>query len=173
MLRFLSALFVLCGVAAVAEAASAATPKPYRSSQGYTLTPRAGWTVSTQGQPAIDLFFLAPVEKEFQANLNVVITKAASSDTLEDIRKQSEAAYESWFDEYQPLDHATVRIAGTDALQLTCSYRKPNDKARTWLRQYVILRRGKAYVFSCTALADSSARYAPLFSGIMGTLHWR
>jgi hypothetical protein len=172
--RAVARLSVVVAAASAACALSACTRHAgFRSEQGYSLMPPPGWEVSTKSQPTLDVVARAPRENNFNANLNVTVTGAESGATPDAALQQIQQVYPRIFQDYRMASHAVVPVDGTRALDVTGSYTLPGTGQRIWLRQVIAAHGGKNYAFSCTALDDSHARYAPLFSSSLASIRWR
>jgi len=125
-----------------AGSVSAAT---YRSANGYTISPPAGWTTS-KGMMGSEVVFMNPTRE----NINVVVQAVPRGTTIEKARTD------------------TITLLR----RMMTGYKLGSPPQKLRALQAFALRGGKLYVFTCTAHQATYARFAGTFQNVLRSVRW-
>jgi len=152
--------------------AKLSAPKAVQSAKGYSITPPAGWTMHQNGIMGADMFVAAPPAKGYAANINVVIVPAAPGETLEKDAVKIPQMMPRVLSGYKKLSHSYGTLGGLRALTITANHKMGTPPRLLWMKQVLVLRKGQAYVFTCTALHENHADYRGAFETALKSVRW-
>ncbi len=147
-----------------AGSVSAAT---YRSANGYTISPPAGWTTS-KGMMGSEVVFMNPTRE----NINVVVQAVPRGTTIEKARTDTITLLRRMMTGYKVLGQGTTTLGGARALTLSSAYQLGSPPQKLRALQAFALRGGKLYVFTCTAHQATYARFAGTFQNVLRSVRW-
>lgn len=147
-----------------AGGASAAT---YRSANGYTITPPAGWTTN-KGMMGSEVVFMGPTRE----NINVVSQAVPRGTTLEKARADSIVLLRRMMAGYKVLGQGATTLGGSRALTLTSGYQLGSPPMKLRAFQAFALRGNRLYVFTCTSREATYSRYTATFQKTMRSVRW-
>lgn len=154
-------------VVVTASAIGGTSAAPYKSANGYTITPPKGWTTSN-ATAGTEVVFMSPTRE----NLNVVSQQVPKGTTMEQARAQSIVLLRRVMTKYKVLGQGTSTLGGQRALTLTSGYvlNQPSQKLRAY--QEFTIRSGRLFVFTCTAREAVYPKFAAKFRGMLSSVRW-
>lgn len=158
------AMSALLLTASVAPQVSAA---PYKSPNGYTVTPPAGWTTS-HGTPGTEVVFMSRTRE----NINVVTQAVPKGTSLEAARTQTIALLKRMMTNYKVLGQGNSTLGGQRAAVLVSGYTLSQPPIKLRAYQSFTIRNGKLYVFTCTARESSYAKFNGAFMRTLSSVRW-
>lgn len=158
---------MLCGATMLFSAAHSAQAATYKSANGYSFTPPAGWTQRKAFMGSEVLYIHSS-----GSNLNVVSRAMPAGVTLAQIRAASFAQLRKAMTGYQLVSQGNTRLGGGAAGFIDSTYLMgtPAQKMRAY--QVYALRGGKLYVFTCTARNALYPKYKATFQKTLNSLRW-
>ncbi len=167
--KWLLAIWVMVGFVLTPAIASAQT---FHSPNGYSITAPPHWSLNKNGSAGSDIVVITKPERKFANNLNVRISPLPAGVTLEQVPPQLKSAYQKQFPGYKLISEKFTTIGGQRAYDLVFVHTQGGQFGQLWARQDIVIRSGKLYIFTCTALASNAARYAGSFNAILKSVHW-
>jgi len=150
---------------------TAAVAKTHTSKKGYSVAIPKGWTVDTSKMMGTDVIFLAKPLNSFRANLNV-ITTPSNGQTLAQVKAQINSTYPGVFNTYKKLAQGNTKIGGFTALYLTATHKTGSPNKLLRMHQVFVLRKGSAYIFTCTASNADYAKSDAAFEMALASVKW-
>ena len=141
---------------------------PYKSPNGYTITPPKGWT-TVKDLAGTEVMFIAPT----RANINMVVQHNVPDDIpLDLVREESINLERQMFTKFKVLSQGTWELGGQRAVTLTSNYflNQPAEKMR--LLQVFTVYKNRLFVITCTARDKDFPKYLSTFKQTMQTLKW-
>lgn len=166
MNRVLAMFFVM------ALATTAALSVQTKGPSGYTIDAPKGWKVTANPGGIPELLVVGPRAAGFAPNLNVVVSAAPAGVTLAQIRSASPQMLKAMFTGWRALASGETTLAGVKATYLEHTAQMGNPKRTLWLRQVMVVRRGKVITFTCTAPPSGRAALAKTFTAMMKSIRW-
>ncbi len=77
------------------------------------------------------------------------------------------------FADYNLLAQGYSKLGGVRALSTTSSYNLRTPPRRVRMKQVVVLRRGRAYTFTCASLDATYAKYNAAFNKTLASVRFR
>lgn len=154
-------------VVITASAIGSASAAPYKSANGYTITPPKGWTTNN-ATAGTEVVFMSPTRE----NLNVVSQQVPKGTTMEQARAQSIVLLRRMMTNYKVLGQGSATLGGQRALSLTSGYTlsQPPQKLRAY--QEFTIRKGRLFVFTCTAREATYPKFAAAFRATLASVRW-
>lgn len=162
-------LFLLIALACLVTLPSAQAA-PFVSPNGYSVTPAPQWQVNHSGVMGMDVFIYTRPTDGFAPNLNAVIGPTKPGETLEQAQGQIAAMYPRMFTQFHMIKTGYETVGDARALFIIATHLQGMNHLS--LRQDFVLRNGKVYTFTCTALTTQQARYAPAFTQMLHSVRW-
>jgi len=159
-------LTVVLGFVFGSVASTVLAQQTYRNEEyGFSIEPPSGWIVDESGltEPVVVLFI--PGE-EISANINIIV-EIAPGVTLDEYVSISKQNFPSLLTNYQIVSEKSRVIGGQDAYEIviTHTYGGVDLKAKA----VCLLKDGKAYTITFTALLDNYDEYLPTFEASVDT----
>lgn len=154
------------------DASKPESPKPFQSTKGYSITPQAGWKVNPDSVMGCEVIFLAAPEKSFSANLNVGVFKMTADETLDNDMAKINAAMPALMTGYKKLSQKLTKLDGLEGLETITNYSNGTPSVKMWMKQTLVLRKGQAFTFTCTALDENHKKYEKSFDTMMNSVRW-
>lgn len=139
----------------------------YKSANGYTITPPAGWTTS-KAVAGTEVMFLSPTRE----NINVVSQAVPKGTTMEQARTQSIALLKRMMKNYKAIAQSSSKLGGQRALTLTSAYTLSDPPQQLRAYQVFTIRNNKLFVFTCTAKLETYAKYYSTFKASLNSVRF-
>ncbi|HDZ22739.1 hypothetical protein LCGC14_0451620 [marine sediment metagenome] len=161
---------VFIAALSTAEDADKAAEGQYRDeTNGFTITPPTGWTTKQAGVGQV--FFHSPLESKtdgFSENINIIVGQADKLPDLESFKKAMTAGMEAVFENFTFIEAAVTNVNGMKAIRTVFTFTMKKFTIKSV--QYMIIKDGKSFTITGTALADTYETYLTAFEATVGTL---
>ncbi len=158
---------LMSALALTASVAPRVSAAPYRSANGYTITPPAGWTTS-HGTPGTEVVFMSKTRE----NINVVTVAVPKSVTLEQARAAGVAQMRRVMTNYKVLGQGYTTLGGQRAAVLVSGYMLSQPPIKVRAYQAFAIHNGKLVAFTCTAREATFGKYNSAFMGALSSVRW-
>lgn len=146
---------------------------PFASSNGYQITPPAGWQVDTSGIGVnADVAFIGPTGDNSPPSINVVVLTAAPNATLETAQSEINDSLPRIMTGYKQVSQGYTTIGGVQAFDNTFTYISGTPPEVSRLHQVIVLKNNRVYTFTCGALDSYYPDYDGAFNAALESVRW-
>jgi hypothetical protein len=149
-----------------------AVAKTYSSKNGYSIVAPAGWTVDTSKKANSDVIFMGKQANGFRPNLSVTVT-ASGGQNLSQVRSYINTAYPRVFKNYQKLGQGNTKLGGVPAVFVSATHKTGSPNTLVRMYQVIALRKGAAYIVTCTARNADYAKSDAAFKKALASMKWK
>jgi hypothetical protein len=153
--------------AAVCLVASSALAAPFKSVQGYQITPPQGFS-KTASIMGTDVVFAKPSGE----NLNVVVRVVPRNVPLAQGLSEMKRGMSMVLSGYRSTEQGKTQLGGQPAVFLGGNFRMGTPPKAMRNRQVVALRNGRAYIFTFTSPVATYARHKPTVDKSLASVRW-
>jgi hypothetical protein len=134
---------------------------------GIRFQPPEGWKVKVEEMES-EVFFMGPVKSGFYVNINIMVEDAPPC-SLEEFVTMCKRIYPSQFSSsnYSLLSDRSRIIGGMEAHELVQELSELGFKIKS--QQIIIMKNGKLYFITFTALQSHYESYKPIFERAIQT----
>ena len=126
----------------------------------------------SDGTMGTDVILLAPVAKQFAANINVVVKASPSSGSLKQGMPQIIKGVGSMMNDFKELSRGETKVAGSPGIEFSATHKMGTPARVLKMSQTYVMRNGQIYVFTSTALSENYASYDADFKAALKSLRW-
>lgn len=164
-----SLLAPVCGIAVLATSLStgSAQAATYKSANGYSFTPPAGWQ-KLPNFSGTEIMYRSSTGE----NINVLSRAVPAGITLAQIRAATIPQLRAKMTGYQLVGQGNTRLGGVPAAYIYSSYLMGTPPQRMRGDQIFVLRKGRMFAFTCTSRSAVHAKYKPIFQKILNSVRW-
>lgn len=162
---------VIVALAALSLSATAFAA-PYKSKQGYQVTPPPNFVKSPQNFMGTDAIFLLKRKGAGSPNLNVVVQPAPRGATLAQAKAQTSSIMARMLNGYHSLGQKSSRIGNSPSYTSSATFKMGTPPRQMRMQQSITLRNGKAFVFTFTSAASEWKSFDSAFQKSLASIKW-
>ena len=146
--------------------------KTFKSPKGYSITAPANWKIMSDGLMGTDVILIAPAAKQFGANVNVVVKTAPKGGNLKQGMPQIIQGMSRVLNGFKEISRGETKVDGLPGIQFTATHKMGTPARVLKMYQQYVVRNGKVYVFTATALNENYATYDSAFKTVLKSVTW-
>jgi hypothetical protein len=127
---------------------------------GFSFVPPSGWERSSNlTNMQLRLVYMGPTQRNFRANLNLVVDKD-TGESFDEVSKQFKEMFPKLLSDWKLVEEAPMEIGGRPAYYVSATYRMAGSTLQN--AQFVVRGgNGKAYTLTFTATRDAFEALQP------------